>query len=511
MREALSGLVVAIAAMQALAGSPAAAVSTAYADCRRLPSDAQAHARYLSLYDDPADGRPLLIHLAGHQLNSVSTDSEFVHVVVVAPDLIRFDVRDPGPAFTVAWEKTADVDPIFHLTVEVEEIKEQEYGHFEEGSTKGGWPQPKVWVTAAKKKEKTGKKVRKGVLATEVIEGCPTCRGWLPTKETVELAYLTQSRSPILSAQWWHARSSRVLNLDNQDDGCGYYALLGAKTRADFFKIAHIREEDRVRIIRAVVEAGTSGIAENGRQIERDEAAFGPYWFTLDVDHASGEQNVTHQLKRGELSHQAEEWYVHLPNGLPATFLSKDDGELQATAPDFIGANGIPAYGGRDLRIHAGTLSCADCHAKEVLFPIDDWARKTFAGNVKLQSPDYQTTRDFQREFFSNLEKKRALDAAGFIDAIEESSGLKIEKLVTANSAQWRLYANTPLDADAFGRMLGCDGKAWIAAVKEYREATGGIDPVFAPFLADKPGTINRKNAEEFFYLAQTVMRGTQP
>jgi hypothetical protein len=520
MREAVAGFLIGVVAVQAIAGSPAEAVMVAWGDAQKLAPDYAAHAGYLSLYDLPPAERPQMIQLVRYALNSVSTEPDFIQPVLVGTDLLRIDRRDPGPAFEVAWEATADVDPMFHLLVQEEAYEEVPRETKLAGGilwaandAKSDWVRAETVSKTIKTKKLGTKGGRKSVLATRQIEGCPTCQGWLPTKETLALAELCHTRSPMLSAQWFWARASRQLSLSNREDGTGYYDWLGVKKRDDFFKVLRFREEDSValgKIIRAAVDAQDSGVAQNGRQVQRLQGPAGAVWLTLDVDHPDGDQNPTHQLKRGELVHQAEEYYAALPNGLPGLLLSQANGTLQPSAPDFIGSDGNPGYGGRDFRIHV-QLSCIDCHSKTVLRPVDDWVRKTFVGNVKLQSPDYQVEKDFQRQFFSNLERQRAKDALEFTAAMEEASGLKIDALVTAIDARWKAYANTPLTADAYGQMLGYDGKTLVAAMRAYNAATGGIDPAFAPLIADKPGGISRQNAEEFYPNAQAILWGYKP
>ncbi len=511
MREALAGYILAVVALHALGGSPAQAVTNAFNDAERLPADIAsnagylwigdlaAHARYLWVGDLPDKEWPVFIQQLRYKLNTVSTEADVVQVYAVAPDLIRFDVRDPGPAFTVAFEKTADVDPIFHLQVEVEEAVE--YGHYGRDGR---------WVTTRTEKSK---KTKKSVMAAQVIEDCPSCRGWLPTQESAGLLLLSGSRSPILSGLWLWARLSRELPLNNREDGTGYYDFLGWTDRDAMFRTIRFHEDDSIaagRLLRAVVEAGDSGVAQNGRHVWEEWATTGPAWRTLDVDETDGDKNVVHNLKRDELTAVAEEWYVTLPNGIPGTGLFQaKDGKRQNTAPDFIGGDGDPGYGGQDLRIHVGTLSCADCHGVSVLRPIRDFVRLNFdSPRHLLQSPDYRIEKDFNREFFRSIEKERAKSAAAFIEAMQDVSGLEIGKLVSSENRMWLLYANTPLDAEAVGRLMGCDEKTLVAALKAVNDR-GGVDPILFPLL--RKGKINRRSVEEFSPTIHAILREESP
>ncbi len=500
MREAFAGFTLAITALHVLAGSPALAVTNAFADTEKLPADIASNAGYLWIGDLPEKEWPQFKQQLRYKLNTVSTEADVVQIYDVAPDLIRFDRRDPGPAFAKAWEKTDVVDPVFHLQVEVEEAVE--YGHYGRDGK---------WVTT--RTEKSGKKVRKSVMAAQEIVDCPSCRGWLPSTETAGLLLLTQSRSPILSGLWLWARLSRELPLNNREDGTGYYDFLGWTDRDAMFRTIRFHEDDSIaagQLYRAVVEAGSSGVAQNGRHVWEEQATTGKAWKTIDVDQTDGDKNVVHRLKRDELEGVAEEWYVGLPNGIPGTGLFEaKTGKRQNTAPDFIGGVSDPGYGGQDLRIHVGTLSCADCHGVSVLRPISDWVRANFdSPQHLLQSPDYQIEKDFNREFFRSIEKERAKSAAAFVEAMQDVSGLEIGKLVDAESKMWRLYANTPLDADAVGRLMGCDEKTLVAALRQVNDR-GGVDPILFPLL--RQGKINRRSVEEFSPTIHAILRDYTP
>ncbi len=514
MREALIGLLIAAAATRVLAGSPASAIEDAYADCLKLPPDQQKNALYLWLGDVPPKDVPTLIQLVRYQICAVSTTPDLVQAVLVPPLLLRVDRRDPGPAFDIALQRCADFDPVFHLQVEQAEYTDEPRKVSIGGDGYSKWVRNDAgeWVkpdTVSKTTRVKTSSKKRSVMAQRHIPDCPDCRGWLPDKEAEGLCYLTQSRSPILSAQWLWAHLSRQLSLNNRDEKIGYYDFMGVKSRDDFFQILHIRESDRIRIVRGVVSAGDSGIAQNGRQIENDDGLFGRYWFTLDVNATDGDRNVTEQLKRGDLVHDAEEWYAPGANGLPKYLLSDAKGVIQSTAPDFIGSNGSPGYGGRDMRIHVG-LSCMDCHAKSVLLPIDEWARKTFVGPRKLQSPDYQVNKAFQSELFSNLERQRLNSVALFTQSMEEISGMKVDALCTANSAAWKNYAIVPLDAEAVGRMHGCDGKTLIAVMQAQAATVAGVNPALAP-LEDAKGTVSRAVAEEQYAVVESYLWSAKP
>ncbi len=217
-------------------------------------------------------------------------------------------------------------------------------------------------------------------------------------------------------------------------------------------------------------------------------------------------------MKRGELAAVAEEWYFELPNGLKGNYLNQaKDGKRQDTAPDFIGHISDPDYGGTDGRIHPD-LTCDACHAAQVLKPIRDWVRLNFdSPQHLLQSPDYELEKAFNREFFRSLEEKRSEDAAHWIKNMQDVSGLQIGKLIEADNKRWEEYAETPLDADAFGRLLGYSGKDLVAGLKAYNAANHGIRPVFFPLIRDDKGFINRRTAEEQIPVAQAIMRDYTP
>ncbi len=516
MREAWAGLALAVVALHAIAGSPASAVEDAYADCQKLPPDVAAHALYLWLGDVPPKDVQNLVALTRYQLNAVSTTPDLVQAVLVPPLLLRVDRRDPGPAFDVALQKSADFDPIFHLQVEAAEYTDEPRKVSTGGDGYSKWVRNDAgdWVkpdTVSKTvRVKTASKKR-SVMAQRHVPDCPDCRGWLPDRETEGLCLLTQSRSPILSAQWLLARLSRQLSLNNKDEGTGYYDFQGIKSRDDYFKILHVHNDDDVHVFRGVFIPGFS-LNQNGRGVEGIDALFGKRWVSLDPNAPDGDRNVAQQLKRGDLVHDAEEHIAPGPNGIEKDLLCTDKGVIQPTAPDFISGISNPSYGGTDLRIHVW-LGCKECHAKQILLPLaHEWARHTFVGPIKLQSPDYQVNKDFQSQLFSDLDGERLFSAALMIRAEEQVSGMKIDALCTAFTGAWKSYAVTPLTADDVGRCHGVDGKMLTAAVQRYYAAhpVEGIAPALTPLL-DPKGMLPRQTSEEFYAVVESYLWSAKP
>lgn len=547
-RAAVVGFVLAVGAHAALAGSPASAVVSAYADAQKLPPDDVKRARYAGLWTLPPAERAKFVLLMKYVFNSVNTSPDgFAPLTPVGNDLVRIDLRDFGKAFGDVWdgEAAAAADPIFHIVVEEKEAEAAAYtpppaapkkepmkhlerrlvttklvspwidqnGYYHDSVTR----EEDVWVEDAPAvapaqdayqqpaytpPPAAKKKVKKGVAAP-----------WLPTKEIVALESLTGSRSPVLSAEWLVARMSRQLDLNNKESGVGYYDFLGIKTRDDLFKICRFSEADSVAVgrdIKAAVEAADSQVAQNGRQIVQRQGPTGGVWITLDSDHPNLDGNPIHELKDGEFKAAAQEIYIPLPNGLAAKIAAKadDKGTLQASAPDFIGGNPAPGYGGRDLRIHAGAAySCDDCHGALILRPIDDWVRRTFDNPAsQLRTPDFNTNLQFRRQFFSNLQKQLEKDRAAYAEAIKDCCGLTPDETVQAVDDQGRRYFTTPLSAEDYAVWLGVSKGVLLARLKASQDATGGLDPVFIPLL--RGGSISRVSAEELYSNAQFILKG---
>jgi hypothetical protein len=458
-------------------------------------------------------------------INLVSRSPDPVRPVRIAPGLWRVDTREPG------WkrarrEKLAAIDPWFHAIVEeVEFVTTTKVEDWPGGvHPLDGKFHPPGRYPVERRERKSTKRLsvlapwllspqEERDLATGKIDATATNAG--------KLALLSESQAPIVRADWFLVQIARQLSLRNQQTGAGYYDFLEVKNRGDYFRLVKLNEQDALefgRVTRAILEK--SGVAVNNRQVERKQALGGGHWFTLDVQDPQEDGNALNRIRRGEFRHDAEEHYAPLANGLPATLACNAQGELQASVPDFVGHDTSERNVGRDGRIHPN-VSCARCHYRQVLRPIDDWARKTFQAPNVLNFADYQDRLDARRQYFSDLEGILKRDRQDYQLAYLKACGCPLDKPEDLAREAGRLlslwinayndYVEYGVDLDTYARELGTTPAVLSGSLKAVGERLGTLAPALGTFLAPKPGRIPRVTAEELVPIVQAYLRGFQP
>lgn len=485
------------------AGSPAAAAALAYADARTLPKQDNYYHRWLWVSSDPKKRDDFLVVLKAH-LNLLSTQSEFGTPVLIAPDVVRIDLRDYGLQKKLnVWEKFADNDVFFHAPVKY--LKDAEvaiywpggYDPVKEKDYERGWYDVAV---------KAG---------TTRHEAAP----WLPRKEIDGLRAVSYSESPILMAEWFFVQTARQVSIRNKQEGTGYYDFLGLKSRDDFFKLTGTDEKKAIDLFkewRAVVER--SGISQQNRQIVGLGAVTGRVWGTLDTFTQAGKGQAKRNLRRGEFAHDAEEWYGFLANGLPITFLANAKGEAQESAPDKIGPDDSALRVGKDARVHAN-LSCIRCHGvkSDMLQPVSDWARRTFrqGGVLQLADKDKEVTLELKRQYLSDLDRALRRDREDYADAVARVTqsklhpkGLTSAQFTKLYGEAWNRYVEDQISAADAARELGTTEARLVANLKKYAKARGGGDLILAAFIDEPAGKLSRLEWEDSYALAATVAAG---
>jgi hypothetical protein len=474
-------------------------------------------------------------------VNAISRYSEFIRPTVVSPDVLRIDIRDPKWDAKVR-ELLADADPYYHVTQEKAEYKLVEEKVIEKW---GGGIDPKDGKYYAPGNYETGevKKVSKKVVSQKirsasfvllsdeehatVIKNLKDPEAFykaLALTQIGQLLAMTKSAAPFVRADWFLVQGARQLSLSNQQTGVGYYDWLGIKKRDDYFKLIKFSEKDSIDIgreVRAVVKR--SGVSQQNRQIERDQALTGGEWYTLDVDDPTGRGNATVQLKKGDYKHKAEEHYGFLPNGLEVNILCQADGTLQATAPDFIGGDDSPFRLGRDFRIHVNK-SCKDCHYQDVLKPINDWARRTFRLPQLLNAAaDKDQQLDFARQYFSNLDLHLRNDRRAYWQAYARLSGAGLEnaddrqlraetgRIMKAYLDAYNDYVETSLALEDVAREHYTTPEKLTRSLLAIRNTTQVLNPGLAGLVADPPDTLERVHHEELYALVEVHLRGAFP
>ena len=485
------------------ASSPAEAVAAAAADVVRLPLEDRCHVRYFWVSAAVKDRADLLAAFKLH-VNLISRESEMADVAVVQSWLWRIDLRDVewGP---LVFEHAAAIDPFFHARVKLDQ----------DTVISGFWP---GGVDRA-----DGQFYKRGKFTAEKKKGdvIDVAAPWLDAKAVALLREFTSSETPIVEASWFLTQSARQLSLRNKQTGLGYYDFLQVKDRAGYFKLIGLDEQASIQLKREIRAAlDLSGVSQQNRQVVRLQSLTGGAWVTLDVKDQAGAGVAVRNLRRGELKHDAEEWYGFLSNNLPATFLADARGVRQDSAPDFVGPDDSPLRAGRDSRIHVN-LACLRCHAGQVLQPVDDYVRKTFRlppGTLKLGSVDRKTLLELRRQYLSDLGKWLRKDRADYVDAFRQATvttdfpkGLEAGAAIKLYARAFHAYADRPVSLDDAARELGVSRAAWLSALKRFAAAKGEVDLALATYLDDPPGSLSRLTWEDAYPIAQLTLKGTVP
>lgn len=444
--------------------SPQSAVAAALNDAQRLPPAIAQQTRYLSLHSVPADQRETARKVLAFHCNSLSREAELVAPRQVTPDLLAVSLLDYGWA-AKTWEKLAEVEPYFHVSILVDEY--QDWGYFSNGR----------WVTT--RREKTGRKVKQTQAAAP----------WLDAQQVAALIALTQSQTPVVRADWFvHQTAIQA------DRKAGYYDFLGlGKKKADFDKLVGLDVAAAQRLrkeIAAIVPVST--VALNNRHIVRFQTLTGAYWETRDAKASTDKRNALRLLNGDFSDYDAQEIYGTLPNGLFAFFLADAKGNRTDTAPDFIASDGRAS--GTDRRVHVG-LSCVRCHLPGIQ-AIDDWARRLYTGPIQLQAADPARFVRLRQLYLSDLDRHVRRDQDDYADVVKRLNGLTAAENAKAYAAFWDAYEESPVRLTDAVRELGTTEQRLRDAIAG-RVAAGFADPVLAGLVQRPPLTIRRDHWEE--------------
>lgn len=494
-------LVLFLTASVSRGSSPADAVSAAYLDLKKVPEQDRKYVRYQQV--PPLKDLDTFLKVHSFQVNSLSREATLRRSkdCLVAPNLLRLDLRnyqwDPE-----LYDKLSEADPYFHVLVQAEEEEVVEVpwpgGVWkEDGPDKGKYFPPNAFKT--QRKVKSPKKKAQAATAP-----------WLPADKVSFLVEETQSKAPVLRADWFLVQTGiqrgRVL---------GYYSLLKLKSRDDFWKLIGFNQkeaQERFREIASIVRS--SGVSEFPRQVYRFGANDFGYWQTRDVfDETVKNRNAVNALN-GDLAHDAEEHYGFLPNGLFAYYLSNAKGEQQDYAPPEVGGDHSSTNNG--IRIHI-FKSCVTCH-KEGLRPLKDYGRKLFRGPTQLVTYDQKKFQRLSQLYLQPLLRWYDRDTQDFAKTLAELNGPDWTPAKNAEeySKFWKKWAEDEVSLEQAALELG-DGqnpKNLAETLKKYATpvAQGGLGQVvpntLLAYMQDPPDTLLRPHFEEAFYYLNAASRG---
>jgi hypothetical protein len=488
MKNFLLGCVILVGASPALALSPGQAVTAALADLDRQAVEDAVFYRYLYLPADlvylPTFEKALRLHV-----NLISREARFAYPLAVGEGLWRVDLRDYQWDPRV-FEKLAGIDVYFHRQqITIEEVRVPWPGGTWKGD--GYYYAPNSFYTYH------NKKVVKSLLYAPLSAG-----------QLASLALLTHSNVPIVRADWFLVQGARQISLTNRETGAGYYDWLGLKDRDDFFRLIGEDQRTFLRIqseVRAVV--GESGVTAQNRQIVRTGAQAGGHWTTLEVADQSGRGIAIQELRRNELLHVAEEHYGPLANGLPATFLSNDQGVRQDSVPDTIAGDKSPLNVGNDTRVHVN-LACMRCHNGDVLRNIADDVRPVYTGKLNVLSNDKGVALELARQYGASIDRVLKQDRALYQEALTQVTGKTPVEAATLYAGAFNRYAYTRVTLAAAASELGTTPERFLKSLRDSAERLGRADFRLDPFLVEPPRTIPRLNWEDAFIAAEDLFYG---
>lgn len=498
----MQSLVLALALSAGIeAGSPARAVVTAHADLGRLSAEEAPYIRYFWVSTAEVKRDQFLVAFKFH-LNLLSDQGKVATPVMVAPDLIRIDIRDYGWDKRVeVYERLAELDPIFH--VQMKALEAMDVKIFWPGGYDGDkFYARKRWNLKLKAGQKTA------------IDA-----PWLPINRMYDLRSTLFTQAPILMAEWFFVQTCRQISIRNKDEKVGYYNWLGLKDRDSFFKLTGADPKLASKLFRewrAVVDK--SGISQQNRQVVAMGSIAGEVWGTLDTFTEQGRGIAKRNLRPGEFAHNAEEWYGSLPNGLFVTFLSDNNGKAQASAPDQIGPDDSALRIGRDARVHAN-LSCIRCHGpdQDWLKPVDDWARRTFrqGGVLRLQDPDKKVILELDSLYLRDLNRILNRTRSGYVLATHEVTASKLHPNGLSPSAVaklygevWNRYVDTRVSLETAAREIGTTPSILQKSIERYSKTRGGGDLLLDAFIDKPTQRLSRLEWEEAYPLAACIVAG---
>lgn len=530
--------------------------------------DIRPHIRYLALFNTAEEGRQGYARLLAGHLNGLNlepalvplgTDPRFpLGAITIVPDtrgsLLRINIDDFGWDPNT-WEQLAQVDPFFHVFLQVENHDEASYGDpspdsYEDGyvyrtdsgdfTKRGGfWLSPQGErcrlletgnVDDQGRRQTRFAKVKEPEKRTQKLVALAP---WLSERpeHAAALQYVvnaTQSRVPVVSGAWFFQQTA--IQADRKP---GYDDFLGIKNRDDFEKLIGFNAKVFADARREPILEATprSRITQKPRRFEVNGTIGGlRYWKTLDNRSARDEHNPLRVLDRKNFKHDAEESFGPGPSGMWVWGAFAADGTRQDSAPDFIASDAMARA--NDRRIHVNK-SCIVCHfvgQQSGLQAIDYFVRGTAQElqPLPLQSPEFNVGRQLRLQYHSDLDGPIEQDRAATARTIALATGLKGEKDWTpetwgkAVGDAFYNYAEAGVDMPQVEADLGIPRakvlEFWDKAFRQQQT----IDPVLANYLRENAAGaaviqrlltkhqrgVEREQWEESLLLAHLAIRG---
>ncbi len=470
---------------------PSDSVRTAAADLRSLPAERRPYARYLTLGCEWEETELEKAATATDaHVNLLSRSTIITRLVRLAGNhVLRLDVRDYGKLFATQWERLADVDPYYHEPAQGTETILWPGGTWRDGlhyePATFTWKRPKVQLARILSEGKDG------------------------LKDALYLVKQTQSRAPIIRADWFFNQTAVQFRR-----APGYYDFLGIKDEASFEKLIGVRKKEFIRVeLRESV--ARSSVTHEARALVREDAEGGFRWRSLDFIRALGKRDPLENAGRG-LDRQADatEQYGTLPNLLPVTLAANGKGVRQDFAPAEIAADTMSTS--TDKKVHVNA-SCLRCHAASgQLQPIKAWHRNLMTPPFNAQIADvnarkaYKASLLFREQYGRDLEKFLVKDRLVYADAIKEATGWSAQEFGNNYAWMWERYEDAEIGTAYAARDLGVTIERFRTAIDREIRAVGRTSPSLAMFLleGERAQSVKIRQWEVLQRKAQLTIRG---
>lgn len=437
----------------------------------------------------------------GH-VNQLSRNARRIVPEMVNPTLMRLNIEDYYWRRAV-WEKLADADPYFHVTLVKEEKTESDWpgGVWHEDGRY--YPPGAFKIIRTKRQEK-----RVGAVQLHSTQEYHLLvAGKIKESDTAigQLLYHTQSQAPILDAVWFYQQTVTDINRTP-----GYHDFLAFDNQDEFEDLLGFKEQQILKfsdLLREAVSRSEVVSGKRPRRIEVFDKPKGHLFRTLDSN-VTRDRNNPLRVLDGKLLFDATEQFGELPNGMLAWGLFNNKRVRQDRAPDTIAGT---KTGAANTTMILNAIECIHCHNDAGVKDFRPWFRTLFQNPRGLESPDYEEFRKLSRQYLETLDDAAADTRRNYARAIQLTTGFTPKEWAAESYDLWRWYIGAEVDVFWAARSLGVSVEDFQEALAAIKKKTGQIDPVLATFLRPPGESISIESWEEVFPIAQAYLRGISP
>jgi hypothetical protein len=455
-------IIVATLALAAGSGAPNRALLAAAVDQDDLARAGHAtdlpYIRYLALFSVPAAERPALLDALTLWANSLSFEPNFGALVLTDDkDLLRLDLRAFG------WDRPARAARLARLEARGIALRFRDRALFED-----------VWEELVVDGKEPYFKVSHATASGYVFEG------WLDPVVEAEVRRLSRSRSAVIRADWFLAKTA----WDKGVNGfTGFYSdvLMLPPLEKDLFLVLGV--DRKFAKDELTIRGGGSisrGVAIHNRELQRFPGQLGLdrtfLWRSLDVAD-EGRGKVVLEVFAGTLKRDGSEHIFSLPNGLHGYYACNAAGAQVGEVPINIAQDRGDSY---DTRVIAG-YKCAACHGPgpgildftdvvgQAAVGRDDVALTPIVQDPKAAD---RVRRELDAYYFGGLDRQADGDRDSYAARVTELTGRQ-PGAATSNFKSWvDRYAFNYLDHGQAAREFGVPEADLVPLLHESGDST---------------------------------------